>query len=109
MKGKLLLPIGTAEIESALVANTKVAEAAIVGYPHDIKGQGIYAYVILKNDFKPSLELEKELISTVEKMIGKIGVIKASVLSEANIKMKGKFFAKFLQVIKGFFEFFCYK
>ncbi len=64
--------IGTAEVESALVENKKVAEAAVVGYPHDIKGQGIYAYVILKNGIESSEELKKDLIATVEKMIGKI-------------------------------------
>ncbi len=64
--------IGTAEIESALVANTSVAEAAVVGFPHDIKGQGIYAYVTPKNGVNITADFKKELIATVEKMIGKI-------------------------------------
>jgi len=64
--------IGTAEVESALVANTKVAEAAVVGYPHDIKGQGIYAYVTLKAGQPPSDELRKELSGWVRKEIGPI-------------------------------------
>ena len=53
--------IGTAEVESALVADTKVAEAAVVGYPHDIKGQGIYAYVTLKQRRRASDDLKREL------------------------------------------------
>ena len=64
--------IGTAEVESALVANTKVAEAAVVGFPHDIKGQGIYAYVTLKAGQQPSDELRKELVAWVRKEIGPI-------------------------------------
>jgi len=64
--------IGTAEVESALVANTKVAEAAVVGYPHDIKGQGIYAYVTLKAGIEPSEELRKELVQWVRKEISAI-------------------------------------
>ena len=47
--------MGTAEVESALVSNPKVAEAAVVGFPHDVKGQGIYAYVTLKNGVEPGL------------------------------------------------------
>jgi acetyl-CoA synthetase len=62
--------IGTAEIESALVADTKVAEAAVVGYPHDIKGQGIYAYVTLKQGVEPSDELKRELNAVVTREIG---------------------------------------
>jgi acetyl-CoA synthetase len=64
--------MGTAEVESALVAHPKVAEAAVVGYPHDIKGQGIYAYVTLMDgeDFTP--ELHRELIAWVRKEIGPI-------------------------------------
>jgi acetyl-CoA synthetase len=64
--------MGTAEVESALVANTKVAEAAVVGYPHDIKGQGIYAYVTLMAGSDPSEELRKELVAWVRKDIGPI-------------------------------------
>jgi len=64
--------MGTAEIESALVAHTKVAEAAVVGFPHDLKGQGIYAYVTLKSDIEPTEELRKELIAWVRREIGPI-------------------------------------
>ena len=64
--------MGTAEIESALVAHDKVAEAAVVGYPHDIKGQGVYVYVTLKQGDEPSDELEKELRQWVRKEIGPI-------------------------------------
>lgn len=64
--------LGTAEIESALVSHPKVAEAAVVGYPHDIKGQGIYAFVTLKTSEQPSEELRQELVKTVRKEIGPI-------------------------------------
>ena len=64
--------MGTAEIESALVAHPKVAEAAVVGYPHDLKGQGIYAYVTLNAGEHPSDELRKELVTWVRKEIGPI-------------------------------------
>ncbi|KRG77872.1 acetyl-CoA synthetase [Stenotrophomonas ginsengisoli] len=64
--------IGTAEVESALVSHPKVAEAAVVGFPHEIKGQGIYAYVTLIADEPASEELHKELISWVRKEIGPI-------------------------------------
>jgi acetyl-CoA synthetase len=64
--------MGTAEVESALVAHDKVAEAAVVGYPHDIKGQGIYAYVTLNAGEEPSEELRKELVQWVRKEIGPI-------------------------------------
>lgn len=64
--------LGTAEIESALVAHPKVAEAAVVGYPHDIKGQGIYAYVTLKAGETTTEELRKELVVWVRKEIGPI-------------------------------------
>mgnify|MGYP001066273956 FL=1 len=64
--------MGTAEVESALVAHQKIAEAAVVGAPHDIKGQGIYAYVTLNSDEKPSEELRIELIQWVRKEIGPI-------------------------------------
>jgi acetyl-CoA synthetase len=64
--------IGTAEVESALVAHPKVSEAAVVGYPHDIKGQGIYAYVTLMDGEQPTEELRKELVVWVRKEIGPI-------------------------------------
>nr|WP_309501576.1 acetate--CoA ligase [uncultured Roseovarius sp.] len=64
--------MGTAEVESALVAHPKVAEAAVVGYPHEIKGQGIYAYVTLMNGIEPSDELRKELEKWVRTEIGPI-------------------------------------
>ncbi|MFC0409920.1 acetate--CoA ligase [Roseomonas elaeocarpi] len=62
--------MGTAEIESALVAHPKVAEAAVVGMPHDIKGQGIYAYVTLNAGEEPTEALRKELVTWVRKEIG---------------------------------------
>jgi acetyl-CoA synthetase len=55
--------LGTAEVESALVTHPAVAEAAVVGYPHEIKGQGIYAYVTLRLDVKPTEDLKKELVT----------------------------------------------
>lgn len=64
--------MGTAEVESALVAHPKVAESAVVGYPHDIKGQGIYAYVTLMGGEEPSEELRKELETWVRSEIGPI-------------------------------------
>jgi len=64
--------MGTAEVESALVAHPQVAEAAVVGYPHDIKGQGIYAYVTLMGGVSPSDELKVELQQWVRKEIGPI-------------------------------------
>lgn len=64
--------LGTAEVESALVSHVAVAEAAVVGFPHDIKGQGIYAYVTLKADRQPSDALRAELIAWVRKEIGAI-------------------------------------
>ncbi len=64
--------LGTAEVESALVLHPAVAEAAVVGYPHDIKGQGIYAYVTLMTGIEPSEELRKELIRSVREEIGPI-------------------------------------
>jgi acetyl-CoA synthetase len=64
--------MGTAEVESALVAHPKVAEAAVVGFPHDIKGQGIYAYVTLNADQEPTEALRIELVAWVRKEIGPI-------------------------------------
>jgi len=62
--------LGTAEVESALVLHPSVAEAAVVGFPHDIKGQGIYCYVTLKVGATPSDDLKKELVQQVRKEIG---------------------------------------
>ncbi len=67
--------MGTAEVESALVAHAKVAEAAVVGFPHDIKGQGIYAYVTLNANEATSEELKAELVQWVRKEIGPIATI----------------------------------
>ncbi len=67
--------LGTAEIESALVLHPKVAEAAVVGYPHEIKGQGIYAYVTLMAGVEESDELKRELVQLVRKEIGAIATI----------------------------------
>src|SRR3546814_19909230 len=64
--------MGTAEVESALVAHAKVAEAAVVGFPHDIKGQGIYAYVTLNVGDEPSDALRAELGKWVRTEIGPI-------------------------------------
>ena len=64
--------MGTAEVESSLVGHSDVAEAAVVGYPHDIKGQGIYAYVTLMEGHEPSEELRSELVQWVRKDIGPI-------------------------------------
>lgn len=64
--------LGTAEVEEALNAHAAIAESAVVGYPHDLKGQGIYAYVILKDGQSPSEELRKEVVAHVRKVIGPI-------------------------------------
>jgi acetyl-CoA synthetase len=64
--------MGTAEVESALVSHDDVAEAAVVGYPHEIKGQGIYAYVTLMEGVEPTDELRAELQKWVRKEIGPI-------------------------------------
>jgi len=64
--------LGTAEVEDALNSHPKIAESAVVGYPHDIKGQGIYAYVILKGGEQPGDELRKDIVQHVRKVIGPI-------------------------------------
>jgi acetyl-CoA synthetase len=64
--------IGTAEVESALVSHFSVAEAAVIGIPHEVKGQGIYAFVTLKTGIKSSEEMRKELLAHVRKIIGPI-------------------------------------
>ncbi len=67
--------LGTAELESALVLHDDVAEAAVVGYPHDIKGQGIYAYVTLVKGVEASDELKSDLIKLVRNEIGPIATV----------------------------------
>ena len=62
--------LGTAEVESALVSHPAVAESAVVGFPHDLKGQGIYAYVTLRTNYQPSDELRADLIAHVRNVIG---------------------------------------
>jgi acetyl-CoA synthetase len=64
--------LGTAEIESALITHPSVAESAVVGYPHLIKGTGIYAFVTLRNNFTPSDEIKKEIAQKVRNEIGAI-------------------------------------
>ena len=64
--------LGTAEIESALVLHKDVAESAVVGFPHDIKGQGIYAFVTLNQDVEPTDALKKALVQQVRTQIGPI-------------------------------------
>lgn len=66
--------LGTAEIESALIQHQHVAEAGVVGYPHELKGQGIYAFVVLMKDTKPSEQLNKELMTLVRRHISPIAV-----------------------------------
>ena len=64
--------LGTAEIEDALNTHEKIAESAVVGFPHDIKGQGIYAYVILMDGVSENEELKKDIVPHVRKVIGPI-------------------------------------
>jgi acetyl-CoA synthetase len=64
--------MGTAEVESALVLHESIAEAAVVGYPHDIKGQGIYCYVTPMTNIEPDTALKKELVALCVKEIGPI-------------------------------------
>jgi len=64
--------LGSAELESAFVSNSKVAEAAVIGKPHEVKGESIKAFVILKQGVEPTEELKKELVQTVRKSIGPI-------------------------------------
>jgi acetyl-CoA synthetase len=64
--------IGTMELESAFVAHSAVAEAAVVGMPHEIKGEAIYAYIVLKEGFEPSEELKKKLVQHIRKEIGPV-------------------------------------
>ena len=92
--------IGTAEVESSLVSHPKVAEAAVVGCPHEIKGQGIYAYVTLKTGNPPSEELKKELAAHVRKEIGPIAIPDKIQFSDALPKTRsGKIMRRILRKI----------
>jgi acetyl-CoA synthetase len=92
--------MGTAEVESALVAHPKVAEAAVVGFPHDLKGQGIYAYVTLNADEEPSEALREELVAWVRKEIGPIASLDAIQWAPALPKTRsGKIMRRILRKI----------
>jgi len=92
--------LGTAEVESALVSHPAVAEAAVVGYPHEIKGQGIYAYVTLKLGYEPSEELRKELKVHVRKEIGPIATPDVIQFTDALPKTRsGKIMRRILRKI----------
>jgi acetyl-CoA synthetase len=90
--------IGTAEIESALVAHSKVAEAAVVPIPHEIKGEAIYAFVTLKEGVKPSEDLKKELFLHVRKEVGPIATPERIQFTEALPKTRsGKIMRRILK------------
>jgi len=92
--------MGTAEVESALVLHPQVAEAAVVGMPHDIKGQGIYAYVTLNADTEPSDDLRRELVQWVRKEIGPIAAPDALQFAPALPKTRsGKIMRRILRKI----------
>ena len=92
--------MGTAEIESALVSHEAVAESAVVGFPHDIKGQGIYAFVTLKQLFEPSEDLKKQLIQHVRTEIGPIAAPDKLHFAEALPKTRsGKIMRRILRKI----------
>jgi acetyl-CoA synthetase len=92
--------IGTAEVESALVSHEKVAEAAVTPVPHDIKGQGLYAFVTLKEGVAESEELKKELLNHVRKEIGPIAVPEAIQFAPALPKTRsGKIMRRILRKI----------
>ena len=92
--------LGTAEIESALVLHSQVAEAAVVGFPHSLKGQGIYAFVTLNKDATKSEELKKELVQTVRSEIGPIATIDLVQWADVLPKTRsGKILRRLLQLI----------
>jgi acetyl-CoA synthetase len=92
--------IGTAEVESALVSHEKVAEAAVVGMPHELKGQGIYAFVTLNAEEEANVELEKELATHVRKEIGPIATPDVIQFSDALPKTRsGKIMRRILTKI----------
>jgi acetyl-CoA synthetase len=92
--------LGTAEIENAINEHEKVAESAVVGYPHDIKGQGIYAFVTLNSGETPSDELKKEIVKTVRTIIGPIATVDVIQWAEALPKTRsGKIMRRILRKI----------
>jgi acetyl-CoA synthetase len=92
--------IGTAEIESALVAHSKVAEAAVVPIPHEIKGEAIYAFVTLKEGVKPSEDLKKELLMHVRRQVGPIAAPERIQFTEALPKTRsGKIMRRILKQV----------
>jgi acetyl-CoA synthetase len=94
--------LGTAEIESALVSHPSVAEAAVVGMPHEMKGQGIAAFVTLRSQFKPSEELKKELSNVVTKQIGSLARPDQIRFTEALPKTRsGKIMRRLLKEVAG--------
>jgi len=94
--------IGTAEVESALVSHEKVAEAAVVPIPHEIKGQGLYAFVTLKEGVAESDELKGELVKHVRKEIGPIATPEAIQFAPSLPKTRsGKIMRRILRKIAG--------
>jgi acetyl-CoA synthetase len=92
--------LGTAEIESALVLHENVAEAAVVGFPHQVKGQGIYAFVTLVSGVEKSDDLKKELVALVRSEIGPIATIDKIQWADALPKTRsGKIMRRILQKI----------
>jgi acetyl-CoA synthetase len=94
--------LGTAEVESALVSHPAVAEAAVVGYPHEIKGEGIYAYVVLREGNMPSEEFRKDLVQHVRAVIGPIATPDILQFTTALPKTRsGKIMRRILRKIAG--------
>ncbi|MDP7081690.1 MAG: propionyl-CoA synthetase, partial [Candidatus Undinarchaeales archaeon] len=92
--------IGTAEVESALVGHTSVAEAAVVPIPHDIKGEGIYAYVTVKTGVDTSDDLKKELVKEVRKAMGPIATPECIHFADALPKTRsGKIMRRILKAV----------
>jgi acetyl-CoA synthetase len=94
--------MGTSEIESAFVAHSSVAEAAVVGYPHEVKGEGIYAFVVLNAAVKGSENLRKDLIKHVRQEIGPIATPDKIQFTDALPKTRsGKIMRRILRKIAG--------
>ena len=98
--------MGTAEVESALVSHPSVAESAVVGYPHPVKGQSIYAFVTLNSGVEKTDDLKKELVQTVRKEIGPIATPEVIQWADALPKTRsGKIMRRILKkVAAGEFE-----